>query len=236
VSTLSVVDEILLKAPGWQRDGSKSVLSMMNRAQNYLFSKPTLQSVYIDPATGDYPFLTTVAGQFAYTIPDVLITIGGVADVPHRIKQVYELLSKNSNLIINDYGYQINDYNLIKNMRHVDKTIGDEVYFNFTPVAAKELDDAKIILPFDPGDTSDQYQYRAIIEPVQLTADTIALSIEQDDEMALIEGALGYIEFFDYGRSDRMDRFEQVYAPRLWGKYRIAPTPRRARGTLSRKF
>lgn len=236
MSTLTVVDEILLKAPAWQRDGSRSVLSMMNRAQNYLYSKPSLQSVYVDPATGDYPFLNTVAGQFSYTIPNILVTLGGVPNTSLRVKQVYELFAKNQNLIVNDYGFNIDDYNVIKNMRHVDKTIGDEAYYSFTPIAAKELDDAKIIFPFDPGTKTGIFQIKCMVEPLQLTADTIPLSVEQDDEMAIIEGALGYIEFYDYGRSDRMDRFEQMYAPRYWSKYRIMPTPRKARGTLARKF
>lgn len=236
MSTLSVVDEILLKAPGWQRDGSKSVLAMMNRAQNYLFSKPSVQSIYVDPATGDYPFLVTVAGQRAYTIPGVTMTIGGVPDTPIRIKQVYEVLAKNQNLLVNQNGFQINDYGVIQNMRYIDGTAGDEVYYNFTPVAAKELDDAKVIFPFDPGAATTKYQIKALIEPAQLLSDTIPLMVEMDDEMALIEGALGYIEFFDYGRSDRMDRFEQMYAPRYWAKYRVIPSPRSSRGTIPRKF
>jgi len=209
---------------------------MMNRAQNYLFSKPSVQSVYIDPATGDYPFLTTLAGQYDYEIPNVFMTVGGVPNTELRIKQVFEILAKNKNLIVNDYGYQLNDYNVVQNMRYVDKTIGDEVYYTFTPQAAKELDKAKVIFPFDPGATTGQYQLKCLLEPIQLTADTIPLMVEQDDEMAIIEGALGYIEFYDYGRSDRMDRFEQQYAPRYWAKYRILPAPRRARGTLNRKF
>jgi hypothetical protein len=224
-----VVDEIKLKAPNWSRDGSRSILAMLNRAQNFAFKKPTTISTYIDPATGDYPFLATATPTRDYEIPDVNIEVDpDVGPVPIRISNIFEIFSEN--IILNDYGA------MTAISRYIKEIEGTKVNWKFTPKPALQDKRARVIFPFDPGTYPERYKMRAVIEPLQLTSDSIPLMVPQDDEEMLIEGALGYIEYFDYGRSDRMDKFERQLAPEFWAKYRGIYTPRQPSGTLRRKF
>ena len=233
MSTLTVVDEIKLKAPNWSRDGARSILAMMNRAQNYLFSKPSLLSVYVDPATGDYPWLVTASTVMDYAIPNVPYSypdpndLSVNIDVELRIHSVREVFSEQIQL--HDYGFNSID-------PYISNIEGRKVRWKFTPVPANEDRQARVILPFDPGATTEKYKLKELVEPLQLSSDSIPLMVQQDDEEAIIEGALAWIEYFDYGRSDRLEKFKNGLARDFWNKYKGVETIRAASGTSRRKF
>jgi hypothetical protein len=228
VSTPTVVDEIKLKAPGWSRTGSRSILAQMNRAQNFLFSKSCLKSIYVDPLTGDYPYLETQATIMDYEVPDVDVEVDpDVGAVPLRIAKVIEVFSENVNL---------SDYGLTNLDGKFSSIIGNKIRWDFTPRPALQDKRARILLPFDPGDTTDKFMIQCLIEPLQLTAESIPLMVEQDEEDLIIEGALAFIEYYDYGRSDRLNNFKYKLASEFWTKYNGVETLRKSAGTPRRKF
>ena len=233
MSTFTVVDEIKLKAPTWSRDGSRSILAMMNRAQNFLFSRPCLLSVYVDPATGDYPWLVTTAGNRDYEIPNVPFKYNMDSDVDVEIET--ELRIHTVREVFSENVYPVNDYGL-RNINPYMTMVGKKIIWSFTPKPATQNTKARIIFPFDPGSFTERYKLRQLVEPLQLTADDIPLMIQQDDEWIIIDGALGYIEYFDYGRSDRMDKFEKEHAHVFWNKYKGIETIRKTEGVNRRKF
>jgi hypothetical protein len=199
---------------------------MMQRAQNFLFSKPCLYSAYVDPATGHNPILTTVAGTRKYDIPDVAVSLDGM-DRTLRIAMVYDFYS---------HFEQVNDYRLHPYGHNVEKVQGRRIYWKFTPHPATETDAACLVLPFDPGTYTTRYRYTALLEPMQLTSDAIPLMVTPNDEWAIIDGALGYIEYYDYGRSDRLEKFKEQLAREFWDKYSAIATPNKANGTIARRF
>ena len=220
MSTLTVADEIALKAPSWTYQGSRSILAMMNRAQNFLYSKPSLLSIYIDPLTGDNPFLSTTGTTRNYTLPNVTVAVDG-ADRSLRIFMASEVYST---------------YDLSDDYSSGWTRSGQRVNWRFTPKPATETDRASLILMFDPGTHTDKYQYVALLEPLQLTSEAIPLMVGVNDEWAIIEGALGFIEYFDYGRSDRLDKFKEQFAREFWDKHRSVATPDKTFSTPRRKF
>lgn len=229
MSTYTVVDEIKLKAPSWSAEGSKSILTMLNRAQNYLFSKPTIESVYVDPLTGDYPYLVTAATVFDYEIPDIQMTVDpDVGPINIRIFKVLEVFSENT--VVTDYR---NRQNL---MPYISRVQGNKLNYKFTPVPARDLTKARVVFSFDPGTETTKYRMKCLIEPVQLTASTIPLMVDSTWEEALICGALGFIEDYDYGRSEKLDKFRQYYAPLYWQSNRHIDTLRKVEGTPIRTF
>jgi len=229
VSTATVVDEIKLKAPSWSAEGSKSILSMLNRAQNFALSKPVVENVVVDPLTGDYPFLITEAGKRDYEIPNTSLELDPeTGDVELRVFKVLELFSEQQ---------QIRDYNRRTVIRPYVATVqGGKTNYKFTPRPATELVPARIILPFDPGATTDVYKYKAILEPLQLTAITIPLTLDQTCEEMLICGALAFIEQNDYGRSDKLKEFKDYYCPRFWRSHAHIDVTRKVDGTPIKKF
>jgi hypothetical protein len=226
VSTLTVADEIALKAPSWTYQGSRSILAMMNRAQNFLFSKLCLQSVYLDPLTGDNPFLSTTGTTRNYTLPNVTVSVDDV-DRSLRIGMAHELYSTYD---------PANDYTLRPYNPNAWTRRGNRIYWRFSPQPATEINAASVSLLFDPGTYTDKYQYVALLEPLQLTSEAIPLMVGLNDEWAIIEGALGFIEYFDYGRSDRLDKFKEQIAREFWDKYRAVATPDKTFATPRRKF
>jgi len=228
LSTATVVSEIKLKAPNWSRDGARSILAMMNRAQNYLFSRAHELSVYIDPLTGDFPLLATTATQYDYEIPNVSMTIDDdTGAVPIRIHHVDQVFSE---------GIRLSDYGISTIKPYMVSIDGNNVKWRFASRPALENKKCRVSFQFDPGTHTDRYFYKAIIEPLQLTSDAIPLMVQQDDEEALIEGALGWIEYFDYGRSDRLDRFKKEMAPAFFNKYKGLESTRVNNATPRRKF
>jgi len=228
VSTLTLVDEIKLKAPNWSRDGSRSILAMLNRAQNFLFAKPCDVSIYVDPGTGDYPFLETTGTTRDYEISDVQVTVDDeVGPVPLRIFKVHEVFSEN--ISMRDYGAQTV-------APQIGSVIANKIVWKTTNPVALQEKRARVRFPFDPGTYTDRYRIKCIIEPLQLTADSIPLMVSQVDEEVLMEGALGFIEYHDYGRSDRLANFKTVMAPQFWEKYGGIETLRKITNTPRRKF
>lgn len=202
MSTYSVLDEMKLKAPTWNRDGNPSLIAMLDRAQRFMFSKPCALTLYLDPSTGKYPYLVTTATEREYSIPDISYTLEQI-ERPLRIFKVHEVFVDAANRTL-EYGIQW-DY--------VD---GDRIIIDGKAYTAQQNTKARFIFKDDPGSESEWYQYKGIIEPLRLTNDTIPLMVSEDWEPALIDGALGFIEYLDYGRSDRLQTFYDHWCPRFW--------------------
>jgi hypothetical protein len=188
----------------------------------------------IDEDTGDYPYLVTTAGVRLYSIPDIIRerTINGeVQEVPIRISKAIRVFSRASEG--SDYGLSL-----------LSGTFSDGVFsndaegqnFRFTSIPATEADSSRILFPFDPGDTTEKYRYVSLIEPQRLTADTVPVMIPEEFEFMLVEGALGWIEYNDYGRSDRMDKFKEQYAREFWSAFKLPEATIDYNFTSNRKF
>jgi hypothetical protein len=296
MSTKTVADEIKLKAPTWSYEGSRSILQMMDRAQRKMFSQACRNTVFVDPTTGDYPFLPTQAGVYQYTIPDAYRVIGGSAatynagtagvsvdgvtvtltgaslpdifgagDVvtidtssingPPKSYIISSVISTTQFTIVDPEPtlqglsgmlYAISSNGGASSFRISDvvrmyvssksagidyrKLMVDRAMYeagvcgevNLTTLPALQGVRTSVIFPFDPGATTNMYQYVGLIEPMRLTSVQIPLSLPEEWEYAIIEGSLGYIESYDYGNSQRVQEFEEVICPRFWDKGRGA--------------
>jgi hypothetical protein len=217
LSTKTLVDEISIKATGWNRAGKNSICNQITRVQNYLFSKPSRVSICLDKTTGDHPFLVTEAGKFEYDIPNTSIVMAGILDPrPLRISMVLEVYTKKQNFS-QEYRSVVIDRGDIRPLadRYIIEAYPSEALDDDTP--------ARILFPFDPGDTTDTYQYEALIEPLQILNETVPIMVARNYESMLLDGALGYIEYHDYGRSDRLQTFLELHAPTFWAAYPYAP-------------
>jgi hypothetical protein len=119
-----------------------------------------------------------------------------------------------------------NEYNiqsiLGSNNQNVVRQSSGKYVVNATCYEAMERRPAFVVFKFDPGLTTDKYYIYGLMEPKQITADTIPLAVSTEWELALIDGALGFIEYHDYGRSDRLQTFYDVWAVKYWNAYALA--------------
>ena len=225
MSTRSLVAEIQLKAPNWTAEGTPSILQLLQRAQDYLFSQASRFSLYRDPLTGDFPYLATTANQREYTMSNINMTIESQV----RSLRIYDVSE-----VFADF-QTVSDYSL-NTINGVGAIAGQIVSYNFIPYPALEATACRIVLTDDPGTTSTKYQLKMMIEPLRLTSLSIPLMVSRNYESVLMEGVLGYIENTDYGRSDRQKRFEEVLAPQFWSDGATRNMPRRVSRTGRRKF
>ncbi len=216
MSVKFLVDDIALKAPGWSR---ARILRKLNDGQNWLFSKPCRQTIYLDPTTGFPPYLTTVAGTFKYEIPDVTMTVGGVSR-SLRIWRVNQVFVDSSN--ITDYNYLgygylgepfgfcgVNPYT-----NNTGKIEFKQVYVE--SYEARENDKAYILFKSDPGDTTNVYYVEGVIEPLQLTTESLPLTLPKRWEDALFDYVVGKIQDQGYGKDSLTQRFHEFWAEKLW--------------------
>lgn len=237
MSTATVVSEIKFKAPNWSRDGSDTaILNFVQRAQDFLFTKPHQFSVYMDEATGNFPYLATTAGTLRYEIPDTTREVYNSAteemmDATIRIASVKEIFADNAS---------VSDYNRYGTGNMFDSGIkrvrGERINYRFTCRPATEGTSCIVFFVTDPGTTTAKYRLDALIQPLRLTADTVPLMIPEEWEYVLVEGALGYIEYHDVGRSDRLDKFRREYAREFWSAFNIPTATIEYRGTLNKRF
>lgn len=148
-TTRQMVDWILMNANGWDRDGVRGILPILNEVHRILFQQETEQTLKFDSVTGDFPFIPTIAGVYKYELP---------SDV-WRVSEVLLPFPLNP-----DYGFRnlLPDYNYIKHERQVDT----KIYFhkryaklpNVTALDKTSSANAMIRFHDDPGDKIDSVQ------------------------------------------------------------------------------
>ena len=229
MSTRSVADEIKLKAPNWPQEGNPSILMQMQRAQDFLYSKPCNRSLYVDPSIGTHPYLVTTDTVFGYDIPDISMVIQGTARTI-RIFRVEEIYMDRS--FLTDYGRYDSENLLPIGWASIEP---DRITMKVTGTEALENTPANISFQYNPGTETEKFRMKAVIEPLRLTALAIPLMVSRNWEQAIIDGALGFIEYHDYGRSDRMQTFYDYWAPRFWQEQNRNPDHKRVKATSIRR-
>lgn len=216
MSVKYLIDDIAEKAKGFSRT---RILRMINDGQNYLFSKPCRQTIYLESTTGFPPTLTTVAGTYKYSAPACSKTIGGTTYNTLRMSKIVRVfvdISEISNYTIKYLGqpFQFQGTN-----PYTDTT--DKLYFAEVPCEsydALENDNAYLMFRSDPGASTGIYYVEGLIEPLQLTAETIPLTIPKRWEDALFDYVVGKIEDQNYGADSRTARWHDFWAPKIWSE------------------
>ena len=240
MSTKTIVDRVQMKAKAWPRDGVNSICQIISEVQNEMFGAPCRATTFIDPTTGDYPFLATVAGQFSYDLPNVSVVIDGISTPrPVRLRMCTELFTRDI-MVFQEYPQ------LLRYMpRFIEEQHGKIVIYSTNTEALGEgilstgqtgATPARVIFPYDPGNTTNTYQIEALIEPIQVTADTIPLMVGKKWEDAIMDGVLGKIEYQDYGESNRLQTFREYWLPLFYAAYKSTRDRSMRTVTEPRKF
>jgi len=187
-TTKQIVEWVKLNANGWNVDGPRGILPILNVVQNLMLEEQVEQRVAYDESTGLFPTFDTIDGQFVYEIEDiwriteVLIKYEDSAD--YNLRTWY-----------GDYSYddtrqelitwQSKRYIAIKDCRTIEKTLEEN---------------AKIIFANNPGDTSGYFYYRGYAPPTQITSVSVQLSIPEKYHLThVVPATTKFIEAFQAG-------------------------------------
>ncbi len=215
MSVKYLVDDIEEKCPGW---GAAKILRKLNEWQNYVYSQPSLHTVYIDPATGFPPYITTTAGTFKYDVPNVTKNIGGT-DYSLRIYKVSRVFVDITSYDDYDIPYLGEPFEFYGANPYSTKT--EKLYFAQVPVEsslALENTAASITFKSDPGTTTDDFFVEGVIEPLQLTSQSLPLTLPKRFERALFDAVVGETQDQAYGQDSRLTRFHEYWLPLIWGE------------------
>lgn len=210
MNTTSVVNEILLRNPDWT---DTQVLDIVNNLTKFFCKRELDSNVYIDPATGNLPYLTTTAGTYTYSI-----SIPGVS-----LWSVKEIVVDPGSSLPNFYP-QYSAYN-DRNAR-VTTIIGKR----YQTIPCKKNNDSdpsglSVTFSDDPGTTTTVFRVAAFESPAEVLS--LSVNIPLDDRYrytVMIPAVQAMIDALDNGRTaDAMQYIEDNLVPRLGQDLDVAP-------------
>lgn len=205
--TEELVDELVQRFNGMNRDGEHGVLRYLNQAHEILMTQEAEQNLVFDPSTGKLPPLNTVAGTFNYVMPDTVWRVSAVL-VESSV-----------------YTYPASDYS----MRHTPQTsypnsvvIGGITYTripycrSWDYVNANAL--AHVMFTLDPETKNDYYFRQSYRRPAQILSESIQVDIQPPwDFSTLLPAAAKLIEGVLNGDYvDARQYVETVLKTELW--------------------
>lgn len=214
-------------APSW---GRTKILQYLDRVQRRLMIGDLSQTVWLNESDDSFPFplLHTTAGNLSYDIDSsnlydsdgnsVSPTIGGYSVSLVSVRHIFLAVASlaNSNYDRKFFGEQ---FNLTGINEYWSQRLYRLSYFK-VPGDIRDpsgLDaDPRFTFHEDPGTTTDRYYVEAFYRPVQLTSESVPLSLDSNLwEGVLIDGVVGMIEDVENGRSDRLEKFRNVHVKKF---------------------
>lgn len=181
-------------APGYSR---AKILSYLKRAQHEVFGTDCAQTMFLSYGddTSPLPILSTTDGELKYA-PSAdnlvdsdgnaisLTTPSGYAVSIRRIRRVFKSIS------VDDFS----DTDWF-NKKYTGRNIGDYQKVPGQPFDKTAAEDAYWVFAENPGTHTDKYYIEMYMGPIDLTAETIPMSIDTDRfAEGIFRAVRGYIE------------------------------------------
>jgi hypothetical protein len=221
MSTKTLIDRIVPYAQGWDREGTRSIIKLIEQGQDELFAEADQNATHFIPSDnqGFPPYLKTVADTYRYNmtqaniVSTLAMTVGGSA----RAIRIREIKKVFVDATVSGYA---------------DKWIGEPFIWRFTnnygvtdtrlkvaeipceKFPALESDTAYLTFFDNPETANDKYFLDGLYEPARLTSESIPLFVPQRFEQALEEFVIGKVQFYaNKSYNALQERFEKVWKP-----------------------
>jgi hypothetical protein len=191
---------------GWNRDGARGIVPLLNEAQNILLQNESEQMLYYDPTTGEFPTLNTVHGTFQYNAPTNIWRVGMI------------LLAYPLNNLYNTY--PLSNYGLRDNLQFPirDVHFAGRRYIHFQQARCKDKNQgtpATIQFTVDPGKQTDLFRIAGYRVPIQITSESVQPEIpDRFHTSHLLPATVKLIEGF---------QTNNIAESRLWIEQNIQP-------------
>jgi len=207
-STKQIARWLQLNANGWNIEGVKGIVPLINEAQNILMQIESEQTLAFDTVNGNFPSFQTESGVYEYDMPDNIWRVSQVLIDTQN--------TPNLNLVLNsEYGlttaqfpptqrfmYQGREYIRILYIKTRDRTFNDP---------------CKVKFSFDPTAEDGTYLYRGYELPTQITSARIEPSLPDSNGLhmrTLIPATAKLIEAFQNNSWDEaLDYINMVLRP-----------------------
>ena len=212
MSTEDLIDELVQRFNGFNRDGSHGVLRYLNSAHNILMSAETQQNTIFDTTTGKLPFLNTTAGVFLYSMLDSVWRVSGVL-VEIDPLYGYPFASQY------DYGMdRLSGRSSYKNSIVIGGIQYSKVPFIRTKDRVNSTTPATIMWTKDPETKTDFYRRLSYKTPTQILSESIQGEIPDPlDFDILLPATAKLIEGVQSGNYDEARRIVRIeLKPLLW--------------------
>lgn len=209
-------------APDWSRT---KILDTIDRGQKRLFSQDCPLSTFLNYSDIDFPLpiINTVAGTLKYDLTAanlvntaggaVALTVGGYTITARKARNVFiKATATTTNF---DKFFTGEDFSW-SGMNASWSKSWTGVQFQKVPIMPPHpksgLENAYIQFAEDPGTHSDTYYVEFYYNAPDLTSESVPLAIDASRWAdALIDYVVGHIENSQYGKSERINKFEQYW-------------------------
>jgi hypothetical protein len=203
----SLVTEIEQMNEGWSRP---RILSEINNLVQSVTQRETDSNVYVDPSTGDMPFLATTAGTFTYTVTIPGVTFWKLEDIV-TLHQNYagHWSSSHENTLWQDT--QIHDHHRSLN----EITFGEKTYHIVPTVKTQPIGAAPASVTFrnDPGTQTSLYRIMAFQTPALTLSESSQIPIQERLRYETIAIICMIIDAKDNGRyADLIPKIKEFQA------------------------
>lgn len=200
-TTRQIITDVVSLVKGYNRDGTRGVLPVLDKIHRIMRSGDYDTNVYIDPATGFPPYLTTVSGQRQYVLGST-------------IRKTKYVMVANT-----DEGYD--NYSLYPTIVFDGTTYYEALVTTYPRTRSQN---ARVIFRDDPGDTTQKFYHAYYLEPASIVSENIQLQVEEQYHDIVIEGCVAWIRRIEYGNSDEWNdwRFNKMPAT-YWSEQNNQP-------------
>lgn len=213
-TTKQLVDALRLSAPNWNRTGEKSLLSVLNQAQEILMYQEAFQNLAINTSTGKFPVLTTTDGVFYYDLTQA--NTGLNFDI-WRVSQVLIPIESYQSTSYIEYGVSYRDPDPIRTVEYFGTQYYKYNKSNSFDAGVNGNPYARVIFQENPTTSTDKYFLLAFRKPISLDSESIALSLPtQLHYSTLLPTAIKLVEAYQNNNWDEAMAFiDEKYKPHL---------------------
>jgi hypothetical protein len=182
MTTKELINYLKLNAEGWNRDGERGLLPILNEAQNILMMQEAAGLVAYTES-GDLPVIETSQGTRRYSVNQSLT---GLSYDVWRVADILIKTSSSADRNFTEYGGSV--YEAYTPPTQIMVFNGVE-YVRFHQIAytdAVESGYPELIFRKDPGDTTESYYLLSFKKPTQLVSELIPLSMPSHLHMTLL--------------------------------------------------
>jgi hypothetical protein len=182
--TEEMVDELVERFNGFNRDGVHGVLKYLNSAHEILMTQEAQQNLVFDTATGQLPAINTTTSTFNYVMPDTIWRVSSVL-----IDGEKEMLPQY------DYHFNRMQRSSYKNSTVVAGRVYTRIPFVRTWDYINSNSLCHIMFTRDPEDKTDFYFRESYRRPTQILSESIQVDIQPPwDYNVLLPAAAKLIE------------------------------------------
>lgn len=229
MSTEEIVDELVQRFHGMNRDGPHGVLKYVNTANATLMAVESEKTLIVDTTTGLLPILSTTAGVYAYNMPTNVWRVSGILI----------LIDDNNLSMVADYGMT-----MPRMLRTTEKnavSIAGRYYAKY-PYVKQPRDymsatvPAQIVFSKDPETKTNYYRRRSYKRPTDILSEGIQSDFPPPSDMEillpaaakLIEGvqSFNYTEAYQYVSGEFKRAYWKQQNAGVHGDYDFEPVDR----------